>query len=104
MVFGEQTDKPRFLLRDHDTKFTRQVDEILEAEGVEAKAVGPRAPNMNAVAERWVQSVKQECLDPSWSSARLICDTFWRSTWPGTIGAGHTKVWAIDLWTEKFPR
>jgi hypothetical protein len=30
---------------------------------VEVKAVGPRAPNMNAVAERWVQSVKQECLD-----------------------------------------
>jgi putative transposase len=51
------------LLRDHDTKFTKQFDEILETEGVEVKAVGPRAPNMNAVAERWVQSVKQECLD-----------------------------------------
>jgi putative transposase len=51
------------LLRDHDTKFTQQFDAILEAEGVEVKAVGPRAPNMNAVAERWVQSVKQECLD-----------------------------------------
>jgi hypothetical protein len=54
MVFGEQADQPRFLLRDHDTKFTRQFDEILETEGVEVKAVGPRAPNMNAVAERWV--------------------------------------------------
>jgi putative transposase len=63
MVFGEQADNPRFLLRVHDTKFTRQFDEILESEGVEVKAVGPRAPNMNAVAERWVQSVKQECLD-----------------------------------------
>jgi putative transposase len=63
MLFAEQADKPRYLSRDHDTKFTRQFDEILESEGVEVKAVGPRAPNMNAVAERWVQSVKQECLD-----------------------------------------
>jgi putative transposase len=63
MLFAEQPDKPRLLLRDHDTKFTRVFDEILQAEGVEVKAVGPRAPNMNAVAERWVQSVKRECLD-----------------------------------------
>jgi transposase InsO family protein len=63
MFFGEQADKPRFLLRDHDSKFTKQFDEILQAEGVEMKPLGPRAPNMNAVAERWVQSVQQECLD-----------------------------------------
>jgi putative transposase len=43
-------------------KFTRQFDEILEAEGGEVVAVGPRAPNMNAYAERFVQSVKEECL------------------------------------------
>jgi putative transposase len=63
MLVAEQPDKPRLLLRDHDAKFTKTLDEILEAEGVELKAVGPQAPNMNAVAECWVQSVKQECLD-----------------------------------------
>jgi hypothetical protein len=41
MVFGEQADKPRFLLRDHNTKFTKQFDEILEAEG--GDRTGPRA-------------------------------------------------------------
>jgi len=63
MFFDEQADRPQFLLRDHDTKFVKEFDGILESEGIEVKALGPRAPNLNAFAERWVQSVKQECLD-----------------------------------------
>src|SRR5262245_13355254 len=62
LLFDQQEEKPSYLLRDHDAKFTKQFDEILEAEGVEVKAVGPRAPSMNAYAERFVQSVKEECL------------------------------------------
>jgi putative transposase len=38
-------------------------DTVFEAEGITVKKVGPRAPNMNAYAERWVQSVRRECLD-----------------------------------------
>ena len=34
-----------------------------EAEGTEVKRVGPVAPNLNAYAERWVQSLRVECLD-----------------------------------------
>src|SRR5260370_21140319 len=44
-------------------KSIREFDQILEADGIEVKRVGPRAPNLNAYAERWVRSVKQECLD-----------------------------------------
>jgi hypothetical protein len=44
-------------LRDHDGKFPREFDAILAAEGVTVKKVGPRAPNLNAHAERWVQTV-----------------------------------------------
>ncbi len=62
LIFEGQEHKPAYLLRDYDTKFTGQFDEILEAEGLEVKAVGPRAPTMNAYAERFVQSVKEECL------------------------------------------
>ncbi|HEY8503744.1 MAG TPA: integrase core domain-containing protein [Gemmataceae bacterium] len=63
MHFGEQPVRPRYLLRDHDTKFVEEFDAILKAEGVEVKAVGPLAPDLNAHAERWVQSIKSECLD-----------------------------------------
>jgi putative transposase len=63
IIFGEQSVAPKILLRDHDTKFVGEFDAILEAEGIAVKPVGPRAPNLNAYAERWVQSIKHECLD-----------------------------------------
>src|SRR5262249_10558194 len=63
MSFDEQPHKAEYLLRDRDTKFTAQFDAILEEEGVEVKPVSVRAPNMNAVAEKFVQSVKTECTD-----------------------------------------
>jgi putative transposase len=63
MHFAEQPAKPRFLLRDYDGKFTREFDALLQSEGVEVKKVGPRAPNLSAHAERWVQSARVECLD-----------------------------------------
>ena len=48
---------------DHDSKFTRDFDAVFEAEGTAVQRVGPVAPNLNAYAERWVQSLRQECLD-----------------------------------------
>lgn len=36
---------------------------MLAAEGVEVKRVTPRSPNLNAVAERFVQTIQVECLD-----------------------------------------
>jgi hypothetical protein len=53
----------RFLLLDHDAKFTKDFDAVFAADGTEVKRVGPVAPNLNAYAERWVQSAKTECLD-----------------------------------------
>ncbi len=63
MFFAQQPEKPTILLRDHDSKFGSEFDAVLEADGIKVKKVGPRAPNMNAFAERWVQSVRRECLD-----------------------------------------
>lgn len=63
MHFAEQAIKPTLLLRDSDAKYTREFDAILQSEGVEVKKLTPVSPNLNAYAERLVQSVKQECLD-----------------------------------------
>ena len=53
----------RFLLRDRDSKFTRAFDDLWGAVGAEVIRTPIQAPNANAVAERWVGTVRRECLD-----------------------------------------
>ena len=52
----------RYVLHDRDTKFCAEFRSILRAGGVEPLQLRPRSPNLNAFGERWVCSVKQECL------------------------------------------
>ncbi len=51
------------LIRDLDGKYIDDFDKVIKHSGAEVKKVGPRAANMNAFIERWVQSIQQECLD-----------------------------------------
>jgi putative transposase len=53
----------RFMLRDHDAKFTGGFDEVFRGEGAAAIRRPIRAPKANAHAERWVQTVRSERLD-----------------------------------------
>ena len=52
----------RYLLHDRDQKFCREFRETLAAGGVECTPIPARSPNLNAHAERWVRSIKEECL------------------------------------------
>ena len=54
---------PSHLLIDYDTKFTRSFDAVFTAEGAKVQRVGPVAPNLNSVIERFLQSLRAECLD-----------------------------------------
>jgi transposase InsO family protein len=63
MGLDERSRRPRFLIHDHDTKFSRAFDSIFRSEGIEIVRTPIQAPNANAYAERWVGSVRRECLD-----------------------------------------
>jgi putative transposase len=53
----------RFLIHDRDSKFSAALDAVFTGEGIRIVRTPVRAPNANAHVERWVGSVRRECLD-----------------------------------------
>jgi hypothetical protein len=53
----------RYLIMDRDTEYTEEFRGNLDREGVKPVRCPVRAPNCNAFAERFVRSIKEECLD-----------------------------------------
>jgi putative transposase len=50
------------LIHDRDGKYCPAFQQIIDAAGVTRVPLPPRSPNLNAFAERWVRSIKEECL------------------------------------------
>jgi hypothetical protein len=79
MELGDKGIRPRFLVRDRDSKFTRDFDEVFRSEGIRVIKAPVRAPKARAHAERWVGTVRRECLD------RLLI-----------LGGRHLEHWSAN--------
>jgi putative transposase len=63
MTLDDREQPLRFLIHDRDAKFSGGCDLVFQSEGIAVIRTSVQAPNANAHAERWVGSVRRECLD-----------------------------------------
>jgi putative transposase len=63
MDLGERAGHFKFLVRDRDSKFTAAFDEVLAGNGVRIIKTPVRSPRANSFAERYVGTLRRECLD-----------------------------------------
>jgi hypothetical protein len=63
MELDDHDRKVRFLIHDRDAKFPRAFDALLTNDGIKVIRTPIQAPNANAHMERWIGTVRRECLD-----------------------------------------
>jgi hypothetical protein len=68
------------VLRDHDAKFSRSFDDVFRSQGAEMLVTPVQTPNANAYAERWIRTVRTECLDWLLVVAVATCSRSFEST------------------------
>jgi putative transposase len=63
MDLGDRAAEFRLLIRDRDSKFTGIFDAVFTSECIRILRTPVRAPQANAIAERWIATVRRELLD-----------------------------------------
>jgi putative transposase len=94
-TLAERAEPVRFLIRDHDRKFTDGFDAVFKAEHIEIVRTPIQAPEANGIAERFVRTVRSECLD--W----LLILSAWHLEHALTVFIDHYNGWrphrSLDL-------
>jgi putative transposase len=85
-VLGERGRRVRVLVRDRDAKFCRGFDDVFRSEGAQVVLTPVQAPNAYAYAERWIRTVRGECLD-----------------WLLIMGRGHLEQ-VLRVYVEHYNR
>ena len=62
-MLAERAEPVRFLIRDHDRKFTSSFDAVFESQDARIIRTPIQVPEANGIAERFVRTVRSECLD-----------------------------------------
>ncbi|MCJ8329059.1 MAG: transposase [Lentisphaeria bacterium] len=60
--FDGDLSQAKYLIHDRDSKYSKDFAQIMQSAGIETIKLPPRSPNLNAYAERFVRSIKDECL------------------------------------------
>jgi hypothetical protein len=104
MDLEEASSRARFMIRDHDSKFTKAFDAVLADTGLKVITTGIRVPRMNSIMDRWIQTCRYELLDRTliWNQKHLM-QAHSASSRPSTTGIARTAPWTKPRRCAHYP-
>jgi putative transposase len=92
MDLGDRAAQFKFLIRDRDSKFTDVFDAVFASEGIRILRTPVLAPRANAIAERWIGTLRRELLDRILILNGAISNTYWPSTRRISTSTAHRTL------------